>query len=920
MKNTATGGSASTPFRWSRIALAVVGLALAGTGLTGVSAPAGASGKVDDGSDWGSQGTLSSDSAITVRWDNGGNPASSIVPRDGGQRIPHTKDPDTGALRTYDDIKASVTQPYVDYFKDLSVTVSQTQDLVNQSVSIDISGVKADRVTAGALESRASFQVFQCWGGLTDTGKPDPGAANPDPATCQFGAGGPDVTVGRSREERRILDDTLAVGGDWQEHYNKGWVPFTAITGRSVDGEEGKNPFFDRNMTNEFSNISVTSAGTAQRQFEMQTTVESYGLGCGKRSDAASTGSCWLVVVPRVVDVLPSTGAISPSVWAQRLQVKLDFRKISVGCPGGTSRTLIGGSEMLTNAAESWVPGVCGARDIALGYSQLGDPVGRSQYVAGQNAAILTSERPDKAAVPVPVALAAPTVAYQLTYQPACAQNAPTTDEGATQCGYDDLAALRADHARAGTPVRDLKLDARLVAKLLTQSYYLSILDDSVRLPLPAWGTRKRPKFLLDDPEFKRLNPQLRHMASNAGDRTDHLILEAMRSDAATRVWQWLLSDPDARAFLNGCPDPDGLTVNPFYSTRTYVGCEDDKDALERQADADREATKKSSAYVDGAVSYPPAGSPYPMPTWQEIPPILGAGGEVTKSAYTLTDLMPRVDSMPASGREVGRGHIPVNSLLGWCPTNEDETCQPAPGKYKADKKRQNPAELNLLAITDTASAARWRVPTAQLCSSDGGQCVGADVGSLRKAADRFTKDDAGWYVAGGTDLASGAYPLTLPVYAAIDPTLPLADRKVYADALDFVTTRGQVPGFEAGELPPGYAPLSETLRTQARAGIAELRKAVPVVVDPNDDDEGDDPGSTPAVADPAPEVDPAGGPKAGATDAPGPATSTDQIMTVSASTDTWDWWVVPLGFSLALVAGLAGPVMRLRGRFAVGR
>lgn len=919
MNTTTTGTAARPSYRWARLALVVAGLALAGSGLSGVSAPAGAAGNVDDGSDWGSQGTLSSDSAVTLRWDNGDNPDSSIVPRDGGQRIPHTKDPDTGGLRTYDDIKSTVTQPYVDYFKDLSVTVSQTRDLVNQSVAIDIHDVKADRVSAGALESKASFQIFQCWGGLTPAGRPDPAAESPDPETCQYGAGGPDLTVGRSREERRILDDTLAVGGDWQEYYNNGFVPYTSVGGRRVDGQEGKNPFFDRNMTNEFSNVSVTTAGTAQRQFEMQTTVESYGLGCGKRSDAPSNRSCWLVIVPRVVNVLPNTGAISPSIWAQRVQVKLDFRPISVGCPGGKSRTLVAGSEMLTNASESWVPGVCGSRDISLGYSQLSDAVGRTQYVTGQNKAILTSVRPDKATVPVPVALAAPTVAYQLTYQPACAKDVPTTHAGAVECGYADLDDMRAEHAKTGTPIRDLKLDARLVAKLLTQSYYLSVLDDAIRLPLAPWGTRNRPKFLLDDPEFKRLNPQLRHMASNAGAQTDHLILEGMRSDAATRVWEWVMSDPDARAFMNGCPDADGLTVNPFYSTRTYVGCEANKDALERQADADRAATKKSSAYVDAPVAYPPTGSPYPMPTWQEIPPLLNEAGEVIKSAYTLTDLMPRVESMPATGREVGRGHIPVNSLLGWCPTNEDETCQPAPGKYKADKKRQNPAELNVLAITDTASAARWRVPTAKLCTSAGDQCVGADVASLRKAAAGFEADETGWFAPGDVDLASGAYPLTLPVYAAIDPALPQSDRKVYADALEFVTTKGQVPGFEAGELPPGYAPLSDALQAQAKAGITELRKAVPVVVDPKDPDAGA--GNTPDTdTGTPPAVDPAPGPKAEPSKVPDPTIATDEIMAVSASTETWDWWTVPLGLGVALIAGLGGPIMRLRGRFVVGR
>ncbi|WP_182377529.1 hypothetical protein [Nocardioides sp. WS12] len=909
MNTTATGGTARPPYRRARIALVIAGLALAGSGLSGAQAPAGAVGPTGDGSDWGPQGTLSSDSAVTVRWDNASNPESSVVPRNGQQLIPHTD------FKTYDDISSTLVDAYNQHFHDLSVTVSQTRNLVNQSINLDFEGAIGGPVTPGASQSTAYFQVFQCWGGVTGTGKPDPAAANPDPATCQVGAGGPDFVDSEEGQKRKVSEDQLVLGGDWDSIYRaNGYAPYVGINGDKVDGQEGKNTFYNRSDTNELSNVTVSDAGSAQRQFEVQTTVESYGLGCGKRAGVPSTRPCWLVVVPRLLPQLRNAGPISPSLWAQRLQVRLDFRDVAAGCPGGKAGTPIGGSEMLTTAAESWVPGVCDARDIAVRYSQISDPVARSQFVTGQNQAIAASESPAAAAVPVPLALAAPVISYQLTYQPACIDNPATTDEGArTSCGYDNLDQMVADHRRAGSPVRDLKLDARLVAKLLTQSYSKAILDDAAQLPIAAWGRPPRPQFLTQDPEFKRLNPHLSHLGPAVGQSLDHLIVEGMRSDAATRVWQWIMADPDGRAFMNGCPDAEGIKVNPFYSTRTYVGCEERKSELSKQADADREETTKAATYTDQVPTYPPPGSPYPLPTWQEFP------GTSDKRAYTLIDLLPRAESMPSSGREVGRGHIPINKYGDWCPSNTDDECQPAPGKYKADKKRQNPTQLNLMAITDSATAARWRVPTATLCNSAGDQCVGADVASMRKAADRFEKDAVNWYTPGDTDLAAGAYPLTLPVYAALDPELPLSDRKVYADALEFITTKGQVPGFEAGELPPGYAPLPNTLRDQARAGIAELRKAVPVVVaPPGPGNTGAGAGGTPEAVTP-PAVAPVADPNAAAP-VPNPAIATDEIMAVSASTETWDWWTIPLGLAVAMFAGLGGPIMRLRGRFVVGR
>ena len=469
---------------------------------------------------------------------------------------------------------------------------------------------------------------------------------------------------------------------------------------------------------------------------------------------------------------------------------------------------------------------------MALGYTKLGDEVARNQYVNGSAGAVLTTQPvPARAtAVHVPLTLTAPVIAYNIDYEPVCTDEEVVltrirTEAAAIACGYPSLEELRADIARAGQPIRDLRLDARLVAKLLTQSYQNSMINCGPdcapavnRGVMPAW-TLDQPTTLTDDAEFRALNPQL-HLR-----RTTSLsepVLEALRSDGAAQVWRWLLSDESAASFLAGCPDDQGVTVNPFYSSRTYVGCPGQAAELDDAAEAKRQATDSPAGFADLPLTYPPDGSPFPLPNWQEQP---AEGG---RPARTLVDHLPRVDVMQVAARDALIGYKPRNS--DFCEFTVDPTCFPAPGKWKDPKTLQRFGERELLALTDAPSAARFKLPTALLCDDAGEACVGASTTSLRKAADRFVASP----VAGArapaarADLPGGAYPLTMPVYAAIRPTLPQSARAAYADALEYVVTKGQVPGYLPGDLPPGYAPLTETLVSDAKVAVAQLRKAVP--------------------------------------------------------------------------------------------
>jgi len=64
-------------------------------------------------------------------------------------------------------------------FADLKVTVSQTKNLINQTVIVSWTGAKP---TVDSVEFYSNFlQIMQCWGD---------GPAGPDRSQCQFGASG----------------------------------------------------------------------------------------------------------------------------------------------------------------------------------------------------------------------------------------------------------------------------------------------------------------------------------------------------------------------------------------------------------------------------------------------------------------------------------------------------------------------------------------------------------------------------------------------------------------------------------------------------------------------------------------------------------------------------------------------------------
>ncbi len=109
-----------------------------------------------------------------------------------------------------------------------------------------------------------------------------------------------------------------------------------------------------------------------------------------------------------------------------------------------------------------------------------------------------------------------------------------------------------------GHRLTDLRLDARLVAKLLSESY-----PGNVKVTRAYPALAGHPLNITEDPEFRALNPDVPDVGVVEAAST--LIALNTDSDMMEALTSWIDADPEARDFLNGVPDPWGMQVNPNY-------------------------------------------------------------------------------------------------------------------------------------------------------------------------------------------------------------------------------------------------------------------------------------------------------------------------------------------------------------------
>ena len=271
---------------------------------------------------------------------------------------------------------------------------------------------------------------------------------------------------------------------------------------------------------------NVTGAdGTGQVAIQLFTKRESAGLGCD------ATAPCSIVVVPNYGRPAGATEDLldAPWAWDRRTVVPLDFLPVDDACPLTGTSLRVEGSPVAAEALASWRSRTCTLDDdpVIVDYTAIGEPQTRSDVASGTSDVGLVIDPLDADAA------ASRGVVY-----------APLSVTGL-------VVAFQIDDAD-GKPVNDLKLNARLVAKLVTGSYRSG--------GNPA--VISNPVNLFRDPEFKELNPDV---AWPGGAPGNHPLILGDLSDTTLALTSWLKSDKDARDFIAGKPDPWGMTVNANY-------------------------------------------------------------------------------------------------------------------------------------------------------------------------------------------------------------------------------------------------------------------------------------------------------------------------------------------------------------------
>ncbi|MCM2421250.1 hypothetical protein [Streptomyces sp. RKAG293] len=644
-----------------------------------------------------------------------------------------------------------------DDFSALKVTVHQTKKLRAQGVRVTWTG--------GAPTTDTEFtsnylQIMQCWGD---------GQNGPDRENCEFGASGIGGTGGRWASQR-ALPDQVDPGEktyvlDPAHPFDNPFVPFRPVKGKPTKSSTDFT-YFGPIDTNEQPFVRVGADGTGESVFEAQTVVQAPHLGCGDAT-AAGPRHCWLVVVPRGAhdadgttanagDKIDSSG-LSTTSWEQRLVFRLDFLATGSYCPIGQPESRTIGSEMVTDALTSWQPTLCQSTGTTFGFSQSGEPYARRQVTA------TAADAPGLAFTldPVEAAEGGPPVVH-----------APVAVSGLTLGFYIETP--------GSGELQEMRLTPRLVAKMLTHSYIRDV--PGWQLAQPPAHVAKNPASLRNDPEFIALNPQYKNWAVDAA-RPLSLLVPLDESDTARLVWQWLRSDPEARDFLAGKPDPWGAKINPYFGSLTL--------------DKDTGLTDfpKSDPTLSPALSVPPND---PL-------------------QYGITDLDPYTQDMHDSAQRTRRGNT-GRTIVAELDSNAH--------KAKLVSQASKPGDRAVIALVDSASAARYGLRTAALRTADGtfvkptNDALAKGVGTMRPSAvpGVLTPDPA--------SARGGAYPLTTVTYAAASTGRPAADRAAYSRLMRYAAGPGQTPGVSAGQLPPGYAPMPQALRTQALAAATALEKA----------------------------------------------------------------------------------------------
>jgi hypothetical protein len=498
--------------------------------------------------------------------------------------------------------------------------------------------------------------------------------------------------------------------------------------------------------------------GNGHAKFEVRSDVENESLGC------SDTVACSVVVIPiqgiSCIDEDPACSrggqfevgsnnfsnqgvdlTVSPALWwsesnwRNRFSIPITFGLPPDACTVLDDRAPTGfyGSELMSQASLQWSPAYClDETRFKFQHNKMADAAGFTLAENGGGAAAFVSSKHE--------AKATDPMAY-----------APTAVTGFSIGYVIDVPGNAGEYA-------DLKLNARLIAKLMTQSY----LGSELGRGHPGMG--ENPVGINLDPEFQRLNPGLDAITREAAAT---LLSLSESSDVIESLTEYIAQDDAAMDFVNGKADPWGMKVNPSYKKIELPTAE--WPLLDDYVPVTNDECRQQN----------------PTPYFTQLAAPVNS---IRKIAEAILDAWPNVQ------------------------TRCERSAVTDPWKIgRVD--RQGVGTRFMLGLVSMGDARRLGLDEASLATRN--TFVGPTENGITKAVRLATPSTSGDepFTLDMADLVKAdAYPGTMIVYtAARTANLPQEDAEKVQQFIEVATREGQRQGYGNGELPPGFLPLKRS-------------------------------------------------------------------------------------------------------------
>jgi hypothetical protein len=790
-------------------------------------------------------GVGATSSAVTVKWTDGllnstNQPITGSSSTDGGSELDPNSDraAGTGSLSFMDS-----------EFKSLQVTVSQTENIGQQGITVSWTGAEPP---PSASPQFNFLQMMECYGD-SDSG--------PSPEGCEFGSAGmlggnpvnagvgdrggylcgtattpgtvapsltnpPDAeqtpgdpsygcdTEEPTAETTSHCDTTTAnLPADRTCADGAFYVPF-------VPANNPSSPVYQQtNLTSEFNQFNSNevqfapsnSDGTGQRQFETLTANQAPGLGCGQLESNGQTRNCWLVIVPRgsfepngyeaslsasgldFEGKFIDTSPLSASNWAQRIQIHLDYSPLAANCPPTVVPQGMVGTQVAFRAVNSWEQALNQQAQCSRVYS----------YTASTESEN-TSQLEGATSGGAGLAFTTVPIGDEVTRAGGTAPTLPAILYAPVAVTAIDFG-FNINTANSGETTTPMNLTPALVARSLTQVYQYDLPDYQIEpSEQPAGQTfwaAKNPINISEDPEFQKLNPEVTPISLA---HTTAPLITGDHSGDNQLLWDYVQSDPATAAWLDG-------------------GAADASDPV--QADPDEASLNLGASPVPDSFPLNYKGEVfcadvYVTPSACPQPPANSAAGTKGGTPLTSTALLAVQNNYDQAASTVLQGSdsalVPIWNPNGTAPDGSQG--------YWGSVGAEPPGSTFIWAANDMPDLAAYGLIAAALCDASGSNCVQPSVDSVSAALSSATTDSAGLLQVDPATVPTGAYPLTDVIYAAVPTDQSATALSNYADFISYAAGQGQTEGSSQGDLPAGYLPLTSGLQAQAQSVVTQLR------------------------------------------------------------------------------------------------